>query len=314
MQPDNKFLSDLSIAPSTQKIAERIVSLWPEHSGYLAMRFRDFDGMFEARIDELASLALVSIGDELDTYIADYRWMCEAFIEEEFHFRRKNKYRLSTFEEAYKEVYSRPEIMGRYVRGILISQIIWEAHARAFDFFRTHFIGKANSGSKYLEIGPGHGLFLTFASRQPGIVSLEAWDVSDSSIAETRHALSTLGVTRDICIVHQDILEAPSRHGEFDLAVISEVLEHLERPDVALQSLHAALRPNGRIFVNVPVNSPAPDHIYLWRSTEEFVSFFEAQGFALEEVRFFPVTGATLETARRKSLSISCVVIGQKIA
>lgn len=307
-------LPDLAKVPSIAKICEAILRLYPGHDGYLAARFRDFDPEFEGRMEELATLALASMGDQLDDYVADYRWMCEAFIAEEFHFRRHKAYRLSTFEEAYREVYSRPEIMGRYVRGILISQLIWEPHARAFDFFRTHFIGKAQPGANYLEVGPGHGFFLYFASRVDEIAAIEAWDVSESSIAETRHALSRLGVERDIRIIEQDVLEAPSRHGEFDLAIISEVLEHLERPDAALRSLHAALKPGGRIFVNAPVNSPAPDHIYNWPSTDAFVEFFTAQGFEVEEARFLPVTGASLETAIRKKLSISCVLIGRKPA
>ena len=307
------FLKHLENFPATHRVVSRIIEIWPDHEKYIANRFHDFDENFENRIEELSNLALINIGNDLDTYINDYRWMCEIFLEEEIYFRRKKNYRLKTFEDAYREVYSRPEIMGRYVRGILISQIIWEPHARAFDFFRTEFIGRAKNGSDYLEVGPGHGMFLYFASLTAEIRTLEAWDVSDSSIAETRCALSKLGVTRDIKIVLQDVLEAPSRHGEFDMAIISEVLEHLERPDAALQSLHAALRPNGRIFVNAPVNSPAPDHIYLWKSTEEFVSFFEQQGFEIEEARFFPVTGVTLETAVRKNLSISCVLMGRKI-
>ena len=312
ISPNRNFRADLLPVPAILNIVNHIIDCWPEHETYISNRFHDFDIAFESRVEVLAKLALVAIGDELDAYVADYRWMCEAFVAEEFHFRRTKSYRLSTFEVAYSEVYSRPEIMGRYVRGILISQIIWEPHARAFDFFRTHFLGDADEGSNYLEVGPGHGLFLYFASLTAEIRALEAWDVSDSSVAETRTALSRLGVTRDIKIIRQDVLDAPSCEGVFDMAVISEVLEHLERPDAALKSLCAALRPGGRIFVNAPVNSPAPDHIYLWKSTEAFVSFFEAQGFVVEDARYFPVTGATLETATRKALSISCVLIGRK--
>jgi 2-polyprenyl-3-methyl-5-hydroxy-6-metoxy-1,4-benzoquinol methylase len=298
----------------TGEICKSILHNYPEHEQYLSARFRNFDPDFEDRMEDLAELALVSMGDEINEYVLDYRWMCEEFIKEEIYFRRRKEYRLKTFDEAYREVYSRPEVMGRYVRGILISQLIWEPHARAFDFFRTDFIGKAAGGSSYLEVGPGHGFFLYFASRSPEIAKLEAWDVSDSSIAETRHALSQLGVERKIDIVKQDVIKAPSRQCEFDLAVISEVLEHLERPDAALRSLYGALRPGGRIFVNAPVNSPAPDHIYNWESTDQFTQFFTDQGFEIEKARFFPVTGASLESAIRKRLSISCVLIGRKPA
>jgi 2-polyprenyl-3-methyl-5-hydroxy-6-metoxy-1,4-benzoquinol methylase len=203
--------------------------------------------------------------------------------------------------------------MSRYVRGILISQLVWTPHARAFDFFRTHFLTGNTAGSNHLEIGPGHGLFLYFAAQNAQVEQLEAWDISQSSIAATRHALSVLGVTRPVTLVEQDILKAPPRHEAFHSAIISEVLEHLERPDLALQTLRNALKPGGRLFINVPINSPAPDHIFLWTGTDEFVSFVKSQGYEIEATQFLPVTGHSLERAVKHKLSISCIVIARRL-
>jgi len=303
---------DQAAYPALASIVQATLDVWPEHDGYCKARFRDDAPAFLGRMDDVSKLVLQNVGDDLGGYCADYRWMCEEFLKEELFFARERRYRLATFAEAYDEVYSKPAYMGRYVRGILISQLLWDPHARAFDHFRQAFLPSLPEGANYLEIGPGHGLFLYFASMAPNIASLEAWDVSASSIAETRAALGRLGVERPITIVEQDILAAPRRHDEFDGAVISEVLEHLERPDLALQSLHAALKPGGRIFINAPINSPAPDHIYLWRTPEEFTDFVAAQGFEIADAQFFPVTGASLERALRKQLSVSCIVIGTK--
>lgn len=298
--------------PAISKVVDRLLTDWPEHGRYIESRFKDDTPDFLARTEEFAALALTGMQDDLQLYCADYRWMCEEFWKEEFHFRREGSYRLSTFEEAYREVYSNADYMSRYVRGILISQIIWDPHARAFDIFRTEFLTGIGEGASYLEVGPGHGFFLAFASRVENIARMEAWDVSPSSIAEAKQALSRLGVTREISIIEQDVLVAPARHDEFDAAVISEVLEHLERPDLALQSLCAALKPGGRIFINAPINSPAPDHIYLWRSPEEFLDFVKAQGFEIEAAYDLPQTGVKLERAIKLNLSVSCVVIGRK--
>lgn len=298
--------------PSLATIVAAVVTAWPEHEKYCATRFASDTPDFLARTDELARLALLGIGDDLPRFAADYRWTSERFVEEEFHFLREGKYRLSTFAEAQREVYDNPDFMPRYVRCILISQLIWDPHARAIDLFRTRFLPGVADGAHYLEVGPGHGFFLYFASQQASIATLEAWDVSAASIAETRRALATLGVTREIAIVHQDVLEAPARHGEFDAAVISEVIEHLERPDLALQSLYAALKPGGRIYINVPINSPAPDHIYLWESPEEMTAFVEAQGFVIDEAHFLPQTGCSLERALKLKVNVSCVYIAHK--
>ena len=311
--PMTKISSKLGAYPGINKVVSAVLKDWPEHAQYCQARFAADDPEFLARTEQFAQLALMGMRDELVRYAADYHWMCDEFLKEEFHFRREGSYRLGTFADAYDEVYGRPEYMARYVRGILISQILWDPHARAFDLFRTVFLPRISSGSSYLEIGPGHGFFLCFASRIASLTKLEAWDISPSSIAEAKQALQRLGVTREISIVLQDILAAPVRHAEFDAAVISEVLEHLERPDFALQSLHSALKPGGRIFINAPVNSPAPDHIFLWRSPEEFRAFVAEQGFEIEQAWDLPQTGVTLERARKLASSVSCVVIARKL-
>lgn len=298
--------------PATRKVVEATLAAWPEHQNYCEKRFAADKPDFLARCEHVAALALRMIGDDLREYVADYQWMCGELLQEEFFFHRNGRYRLSTFAEADAEVYSRREYMPRYMHGLLISQILWDPHARAFDLFQTRFLDSLPERASYLEVGPGHGFFLYFAAQQPRIARLEAWDVSASSIAETKAALTKLGVTREAAIVQQDILTSDARNAEFDGAVISEVLEHLERPDLALRTLHSALRPGGKIFINAPINSPAPDHIYLWRSPEELRAFVEAQGFEIDETWDLPQTGVSLERARKHNLSISCVVIARK--
>jgi 2-polyprenyl-3-methyl-5-hydroxy-6-metoxy-1,4-benzoquinol methylase len=307
-----QILESLKPYASLETVVAAVLETWPDHEPYIEKRFSNNAIDFLERSDEVAQLALAIMGDDIAVYCRDYRWMCERFLDEEIYFRRYKAYRISTFREAYEEIYGNDDYMPNYVRGILISQLMWTPHSRAIDFFRTDFLTNIPDNGSYLEVGPGTGLFLYFAASRDSIDYLEAWDVSASSIAETKATLEVLGVKRDVSIIEQDVLVAPSRHNEFDAAVISEVLEHLEAPDRALRSLHAALKPGGRVFINVPINSPAPDHIYLWRSIEEIRDFVRAQGFEIDAFETFPVTGATIEKAIRRDLSISCVVIGRK--
>ena len=73
------------------------------------------------------------------------------------------------------------------------------------------------------------------------------------------------------------------------------------------------MRPRGSTAAASVINSPAPDHIYLWRDPEEFTSFVEQQGFEIESKHFLPVTGHSLEKALRRKLSVSCIIIARKV-
>ena len=87
------------------------------------------------------------------------------------------------------------------------------------------------------------------------------------------------------------------------------MLEHLEEPLPALKILYGLLAPGGRIFVNAPVNSPAPDHLYLFRTPEEVRDMVKEAGFEIADTLYAPPSGASLDKARRQELSISAAVI-----
>ncbi|HLG87701.1 MAG TPA: class I SAM-dependent methyltransferase [Alphaproteobacteria bacterium] len=233
-------------------------------------------------------------------------------MEEELHFRRHQRYRLQTFAEADREVYSNPAYMSRYVNGILISQLFWRNHAQALDLFRTAFLPRLPDRFNHLEVGPGHGLFLSYAALDSRCKAATGWDVSSSSVHATRHALEIFGIRRPIDLTVQNVLEAPAQREQFDSAIISEVLEHLEQPRKALETLFASLRPGGMIFINVPINSPAPDHIYLWTTPEAVAQLIHEAGFDIETFYELPMTGFTLERARRTRAGISCVAFARK--
>jgi 2-polyprenyl-3-methyl-5-hydroxy-6-metoxy-1,4-benzoquinol methylase len=298
--------------PALRTITSRLRDLWPEHRKYLLSRFRADDEARRDRDEQVAELALTLIGNDLDRFCLDYRWMCEAFTEEEIFFRRFGSYRLKTFAEVDLRIYSNASYMSRYVNGILMSQILWSNHATALDLFRTRYLPSLPAHFDHLEVGPGHGLFLVFATTEPRCATATAWDVSPTSIAATARALDKLGIGRQVILLQQDILHPAPQPGEFDSVIISEVLEHLEQPDVALRTLHESLRQGGSIFINVPINSPAPDHIFLWTTPEEVIDLISGAGFSVRETHLLPMTGYRIEDALKRRLSISCVVVANK--
>ena len=201
--------------------------------------------------------------------------------------------------------------MKQYMEGLLCSQALWRNHSAAFLFFRTKFLSLLRDGFSYLEVGPGHGLFLSVAAEQEACAQARGWDVSEESLRQTALALEALGSAHGVTLEQRDVL-ANATDGElFDGIAVSEVLEHLEQPREALVSLRRRLKPDGLIFINVPLNSPAPDHIYLLRTGQDARALVEAAGLDVVDLQLAPMTGYSVVEAERQKATVSCLIIAK---
>ena len=306
--------------PQLRRLTEAVLSDWPEHRRYIDLTLSSRDESLMRFSDLLSGMIIqLSSGHDggLEQAARDYRYLCdEIILPEEWHFRRTGAYRLSTFAEAVAAVYSREAFMTRYMNGLLVSDVFWVNHSRALQHYSERYLPELAPETRLLEIGPGHGLLLGLASRVPSVVSLTGWDVSAASLESTRHALAQLGVQRPVSLVVQDIF-APGQDladNAFDAIVLSEVLEHLEEPDRAMQALFHLCRPGGTVWINVPANSPAPDHLVLLKHPDEAAGFVSRAGFEVIDTASFAGVGVTMQRALKQALTISCVVVGRKPA
>ena len=306
------FANARELYPSTMLILDQVSSQWPEHTSFIRRRFANDNAAFMARSEILANDILQLTNDKLAEFCANYRWMCDQFVKEELFFRRNKRYRLSTLKEARESVYDNPDFMERYMSGLLISQVLWRNHTSVIDSYITNFLGACETPFRHLEVGPGHGLFLHRAATHQFCKAAHGWDISKTSLQATAAALSVLNSDSKVRLEHRDVASADAAGADFDTVVISEVLEHVEQPDAVLEGLVRVIHPGGRIFLNVPVNSPAPDHIYLWRTPEDVVSLVSAAGLDIIETHLFPATGVTLEQARKAEITISTVITAQR--
>ena len=300
---------DVEKYPALHTLLDHQLKLFPKHRPYFAKRFRECAGDHLALSNEISDQVIKIANGHLDEVLSDYDWLTQVVLEEELHFRRTGGYRLSSFEEAESTVYADPVYMRRYMNGLLVSQVWWSNHAGVIGFYRDEYLPSLPEDFRHLEIGPGHGLFLYQAARAAQCGCLTGWDISETSLAMTREALGAMNVDRPVALSAQNIFEAPE--GEFDSITFSEVLEHLEQPLEALKILRSLQSSRGRIFINAPVNSPAPDHLYLFRTPEEIIDMTVAAGFEVLSVKNFPSNGVTLEDARRRCLAISTAIIAQ---
>jgi 2-polyprenyl-3-methyl-5-hydroxy-6-metoxy-1,4-benzoquinol methylase len=303
------------------ELVEAILDLWPQHEKFL---IKSFSGRAEKLLDTtefIAALLLEVAADRgllLRAYAEDYQFLCEQIVfPEEVFFQREGRYRLSTFEEAAREVYDNAPLMARYMNGLFVSDAMWLNHASAMDDFATAYLPSTPPGGAHLEIGPGHGMLLHLAIRFGRFSSLSAWDVSETSLSHTRHILN-LRKCADLVKLESRNLYDPSalehNRGRFDTIVLSEVLEHLEKPREALEIIRELLAPGGTVWINVPANGPAPDHLFLLRSPADAKELVTSVGLDADRTAAFPLAGYSLDRAIRDALAISCVVVGRKKA
>ncbi len=296
--------------PALAAIVSRQLALYPKHGAFLQRRFTDLAASERRILRDLSARITRLIGERLDEFCADYDFLTKIVLEEELFFRRNGRYRLASFEAANRLVYQDADYMRRYMNGLLMTQLFWSNHTATFDYFLSQFLDNAAPGSRLLEIGPGHGLLLAYAAEHAKCSHVEGWDISPASLANTGEALKRLGASANL--VQSNFFDVANAKGRFGLLIFAEVLEHMEDPRAAIDCLLQLLKPGGRLFLHVPINSPAPDHLFLLETPEAAVDFIRESGFEIESQHFLPATNSTLAEARRLKHTISVALVARR--
>ena len=106
------------------------------------------------------------------------------------------------------------------------------------------------TGAKFLDAGCGQGDTLALVAAMRPDLDLYGVELSESGVEATRSRVPSASVQS--CDLLAEDLGLPLGFGEFDAAVCTEVLEHVDDPVQFLIALRSLLRPGGRIFITVP--------------------------------------------------------------
>ena len=129
-------------------------------------------------------------------------------------------------------------------------------------------------GERLLDIGCGSGWFSALC--QEAGARVWALDMAPAGVARARARFPSVPYFQA-----GDVYDLPFAEGAFDAVVLSEVVEHLEHLDRALQQVRRVLKPGGRVLVSVPYretilehlcihcNRLTPSHAHLHRFDEE---------------------------------------------
>lgn len=273
-------------SPVSQTRLDQIINLVseknPQHGkklkktlGVMETEFYDKADTFFAAYEKFAT----SQGKDFSYGVDSYLQMIADMMGEYLDFARTGEYSCKSFSDAFEKVYNNPDVMEGYMHGLLFSQFLWKHHYSILDFYSQNITSYGSDLKSYLEIGGGHGLYVSEAINKLGdSLNYNMLDISESSLDLAKMFIQSNNVN----YILSDIFEFQSKD-KFDFISMGEVLEHVEDPGKLLSVLNSLLSDNGVIFITVPTNAPAIDHIYLFRNAFEIEELIEAAGFTIDK-------------------------------
>ena len=134
-------------------------------------------------------------------------------------------------------------------------------------------------GDLLLDLGCGFGRHAYGAARRGARVV--AFDYAEAELKEVRNTFGAMADAREVGAaslagaVQGDGTLLPFSDGAYDRIIASEVLEHIENDQAALDELARVLRPGGTIAVTVPAWLPEQ---VCWRLSDEYHAPFVEGG------------------------------------
>jgi SAM-dependent methyltransferase len=247
----------------------------------------------------------------LEFAVSAYLEMCAMMMRCQIEFMKTGSYTIQEHSQAFEETYSNKEKMTSYMIGLAISQFLWETHYEILKSFERATETYCPTVDSYLEIGPGHGLYLHKAMKflKPH-TRIKVVDISPASIAITKSIMAHFHPkATSISYLTDDILKHDTEE-RFGFIVMGEVLEHINVPQLVLAKLNNLLELDGRAFVSTAINSPAVDHVYHYKSVDDVRVMIRGAGLEIENELVLPVENLPMEEIVEKKITINyCAVL-----
>ena len=254
----------------------------PLHGKKIKMDLEEYDEAFYNKADLFINRFagyLAKKGKTLEFGVDCYFKMIADVRNETKHFVRTGEYTSKSFDEVNERVYNNPEIMEYYMNALLLSQFLWGHHYTILKYFTNTLSKYRDNVGHYLEMGGGHGLYVSEAIRllKPG-TKFDLIDISPTSIDASRTLIDNSNVNYTLSDIFK--IEAEKK---YNFITMGEVMEHVEDPVSLLKKLGELLTDDGHLFITTPTNAPAIDHIYLFKNADDIRAVIEQAGFKVVE-------------------------------
>lgn len=263
-------------------IIERISKKNILHSKKLKNNLKKLDDAYFSKTNDFLQRyekMLYSKNKSIDYAIDCYLQMLADVNYESVQFIQTGEYSSKSFEEVNQRVYSNPDVMEYYIHGLLLRQFLLPQNYNILLFFNNIIKESSSKINHYLEVGGGHGLYISEAINLIGEkAAFNLVDISQSSIE-----MAQILIGKDnISYILSDIFDYTPA-SKYDFISMGEVLEHVEEPVALLKKLLTLLNDDGKLFITTITNAPAIDHIYLFRNANEIREVIAAAGFVIED-------------------------------
>jgi 2-polyprenyl-3-methyl-5-hydroxy-6-metoxy-1,4-benzoquinol methylase len=284
-------------------ICKRIAVLNPIHGKKLKKNLELFDDRYDELTDAFFKkyLPILQLEDKTLDYAIDcYLQMLADVTHETVEFLRTGTYTSTTFAEVNSRVYANPMVMEYYMHGLLLSQFLFKHHYQTLNFFINTLPQYANTTKSYLEVGVGHGFYLSNAlDILDDKTRFTVVDISETSLKFAKQLTGDNRVEYNL----RDIFEFDNQE-KYDFITLGEVLEHVEDPLGLLVKLNSLLSDDGVLFFTTPTNAPAIDHIYLFNNVQEIRDIARAAGFRIVSEASFLSEDVSVERAEKYKIAI----------
>lgn len=268
---------------------------------------QDFELFLEEYIGYLNKNSL-TIEYGIDAYLK----MVSDMFKSQIKFMRTGKYPVTNTTEAIDNVYNDKTEMLSYMIGLALSQYLWSTHYEMFNHLKEELRKNAKEIKTYLEIGPGHGLFLKNAiDILDEDTNMTAIDISPISLEVSKSIIEYFYPNKNIKFINEDMLKL-DLDSNCDFIVMGEVIEHVETPELLLKKISKLLSQNGKAFLSTCVNCPAIDHVYHFHTVDEIRDMFKRCGLKIVSEKVLPVENLPMCEIEDKKITINYSAIVQR--